>query len=75
LTEDGDKRFEFLDAYMYNYGQRDAPDDQSIFEYRDGEYEFYAEEGHLPEAGFDDVKHDGYKGDGENLDTSLERVG
>ena len=75
LTEDGDKRFEFLDTYMYNYGQRDAPEDKSIFEYRDGEYAFYAEEGHLPEDSFDDVKHDDYKGDGENLDTSLERVG
>jgi len=71
LTGDGEQRFEFLDAYMYNYGQRDAPDDQSIFEYRDTEYEFYAGEGHLPDAGFDDVEHHDYDGDGANLDSQM----
>jgi hypothetical protein len=29
-------------------------------------------EGHLPEAGFDDVRHDDYDGDGPNPDTPLE---
>ena len=75
LTGDGAQRYEFLDEYMYNYGQRDAPDDVGIFDYRSEEYEFYAGEGHLPERGFDDVKHDDYKGDGDNLDTVLDRVG
>jgi hypothetical protein len=71
LTEDGLSRFEFLDEYMYSYGQRDAPDDQSVFEYRDEEYRFFADEGHLPEAGWDDVKHHDFEGDGPNLDTRL----
>jgi hypothetical protein len=71
LTEDGLTRYEFLDDYMYNYAQRDAPDDQSIFEYREEEYRFYSDEGHLPEAGWDDVVHEDYKGDGPNLDTQM----
>ncbi|AGT08890.1 hypothetical protein [Paracoccus aminophilus] len=75
LTEDGKKRFDFLNDYIYNYGQRDAPDDQSIFDYRREEYDFYAGKGHLPEAGFDPVKHEDYKGDGPNLDTTLSKIG
>ncbi|GGJ85889.1 MFS transporter [Pseudomonas matsuisoli] len=71
LSEDGLTRYEFLDDYMYNYAQRDAPDDQSIFEYREEEYAFYSDEGHLPEAGWDDVKHEDYDGDGNNLDTQM----
>jgi hypothetical protein len=71
LTEDGLERFEFLDKYMYAYGQRDAPDDQSVFEYRDEEYQFYTGEGHLPEEGFDDVVHHDFEGDGANLDTQM----
>jgi hypothetical protein len=71
LVDDGAQRFEFLDEYMYGYGQRDAPDDVSIFEYRKEEYEFFAGEGHLPEEGWDDVEHKDYKGDGANLDTQM----
>ena len=71
LTADGKQRFEFLDEYMYNYGQRDAPEELSIFEYREEEYEFFADGGHLPSPGFDDVEHEDYKGDGANLDTQL----
>ncbi|GGJ85896.1 hypothetical protein [Pseudomonas matsuisoli] len=71
LKEDGLERYEFLDSYMYNYAQRDAPDDKSIFEYREEEYAFYSDEGHLPEAGWDDVKHEDYKGDGNNLETQM----
>lgn len=71
LAADGLRRFEFLNAYMYNYGQRDAPDDVSIFDYRGEEYEFYAGEGHLPQPYFDDVEHHDYGGDGANLDTRL----
>jgi hypothetical protein len=71
LTKDGLERFEFLDEYMYNYGQRDAPDDKSVFEYRDKEYKFYADEGHLPEEGFDNVAHHDFEGDGANLNTQM----
>ncbi|MCW2290766.1 hypothetical protein M2262_000816 [Pseudomonas sp. BIGb0408] len=71
LTENGLQRYEFLDDYMYNYAQRDAPDDQSIFEYREEEYAFYREEGRLPENGWDHLVHDDYKGDGANLDTQM----
>src|SRR5690606_10882516 len=35
LTEDGLDKFRFLDSYMASYGQRDAPDGVSIFDYRD----------------------------------------
>jgi hypothetical protein len=73
LTPEGLKRYEFLDAYMYGYGQRDAPEDVSIFEYRADEVAFYMREGHLPEAGWDDVPHDDYDGDGSNIDTLLDR--
>ncbi len=72
LTEDGLQRFEFLDQYMYSYGQRDAPDDQSIFEYREEEYEFFVEDGHLPSPGFDYITHVDYDGDGSNLQTQMD---
>lgn len=75
LMSDGAKRYEYLDEYLYNYGQRDAPDDQSIFDYRPEEWQFYQDEGHLPSPGFDDVEHKDYKGDGDNLDTRLDRIG
>lgn len=71
LSADGLTRYEFLDDYMYNYAQRDAPDDQSIFEYREQEYQFYSEEGRLPESGWDSPKHDDYQGDGANLDSQM----
>ena len=73
LTEDGLERYEFLDEYMYSYGQRDAPDDQSIFEYREEEYEFFAESGYLPSPGFDYVAHADYEGDGSNLQTQMDK--
>lgn len=57
---------------MYGYGQRDAPENVSIFEYRADEEAFYMREGHLPEAGFDYVRYDDYDGDCPNLDTLLE---
>ncbi|MGM8930420.1 hypothetical protein [Salinicola halophyticus] len=71
LTEDALSRYEFLEDYMQNYGQRDAPDDVSIFEYRSDEYEFYVQEGHLPESGWDDFDHEDYAGDGSNLETQM----
>ncbi|GHB11883.1 hypothetical protein [Salinicola rhizosphaerae] len=72
LTEDGAKRYEFLEAYVRSYGQRDAPDDVSIFEYRSDEYAFFLREGHLPEAGWDDFTHEDYAGDGDNLQTTMD---
>lgn len=71
LKQDGLDKYTFLDAYMYGYGQRDAPDDESIFDYRGDEYEFYAEEGHLPDPVWDDFEHQDYAGDGSNLDTQM----
>lgn len=73
LTEDGLERYEFLDAYMYNYGQRDAPDDETIFDFRKEEYEFFADGGYLPSPGFDDVEHVDYGGDGSNLQTRMDK--
>jgi hypothetical protein len=70
LTEDGLQRYEFLDEYMYSYGQRDAPDDQSIFEYRKEEYAFFAEDDN---QGVDYIAHADYKGDGSNLQTQLDK--
>lgn len=71
LTEDGLTRYEFLEAYVRSYGQRDAPDDESIFEYRSDEYEFYVEEGRIPNSTWDDFEHEDYAGDGSNLDTQM----
>ncbi|WP_110643667.1 hypothetical protein [Salinicola sp. CPA57] len=71
LAEDGLNRYEFLEAYVRSYGQRDAPDDESIFDYRSDEYQFYVREGHLPEDGWDDFDHEDYAGDGSNLDTQM----
>ncbi|ART62118.1 hypothetical protein [Kushneria marisflavi] len=73
LTEDGADRYEFLKEYVQGYGQRDAPDDESIFEYRSDEYAFFLREGHLPEAGWDDFTHEDYAGDGDNLQTDMEK--
>ncbi|QFQ89080.1 hypothetical protein F8A10_16905 [Paracoccus kondratievae] len=75
LMPDGAQRYEYLDKYLYSYGQRDAPDDQSIFDYRPEEWQFYKDNGHLPSPGFDDVEHKDYKGDGDNLDTRMDRLG
>ncbi|MFM9271931.1 hypothetical protein ACJ7V3_17005 [Halomonas elongata] len=73
LTEDGLERYAFLEEYVQSYGQRDAPDDESIFEYRSDEYEFYVQEGHLPNATWDDFEHEDYAGDGSNLDTQMDK--
>ena len=69
LTDDGLRRFEFLDEYMHGYGQRDTPDDQSIFEYRSDEYDYFVDRGHT----YWDGQHDDYKGDGDNLETRMDR--
>lgn len=73
LQEGGLEKYNFLDAYMYSYGQRDAPEDTSIFDYRSEEYEFYTEEGHLPDPVWDDLEHEDYAGDGSNLDTQMDK--
>ncbi|WP_353980374.1 hypothetical protein [Salinicola endophyticus] len=72
LTEDGAKRYAFLEAYVQSYGQRDAPEGESLFDYRRDEYEFFLREGHLPEAGWDDFTHEDYAGDGDNLQTIMD---
>lgn len=69
LTEDGLTRYEFLDDYMHSYGQRDAPDDETIFDFREDEYEYFTERGHT----YWDGQHEDYKGDGPNLDTLMDR--
>ncbi|MGK9065287.1 hypothetical protein [Stutzerimonas chloritidismutans] len=71
LTDDGGKRYEFLDEYIEQYGQRDAPDDQSIFDYRSEEYAFFEEKGRIYWDDWDG-EHKDYKGDGANLDTQLD---
>ncbi|OZI17565.1 hypothetical protein CAL18_15730 [Bordetella genomosp. 7] len=68
LSENGLKKYEFLESYIYNYGQRDAPEDQSIFSYREDEVNYYLEEGFL----VDESDHHDYDGDGANLDTQME---
>ncbi|WP_106419119.1 hypothetical protein [Salinicola tamaricis] len=73
LTEDGAKRYAFLEAYVKSYGQRDAPEGESLFDYRRDEYEFFLREGHLPEAGWDDFTHEDYAGDGDNLQTLMDK--
>lgn len=85
LTEDGLNNFRFLDAYMYSYGQRDTPEEVSIFEYRAKEAEHFhdfwnSESGQRLEgrgqfsstSGLDHENHKDYKGDGANLDTLLD---
>lgn len=69
LSDDGLLRYEFLDAYMHSYGQRDAPDDQSIFDYRSDEYDYFVDRGHT----YWDGQHDDYEGDGKNLDSQMDR--
>ncbi len=68
LKEDGLQRFDLLDQYSHGYGQRDAPDDKSIFEYRKDEYDYFAEHRRLPYWG-----HEDYKGNGSNLDTEMDQ--
>lgn len=68
LSDDGLMRFEFLDDYMHSYGQRDAPDDQSIFDYRSDEWDYFVDRGHT----YWDGQHEDYKGDGDNLDTRMD---
>ena len=88
LTEDGLDKFRFLDAYMANYGQRDAPDGISLFDYRRDEVVHFLEywEGEKGAAaldrgqfssgfGLDEDNHKDYGGDGDNLSSDLEGTG
>lgn len=88
LTEDGLDKFRFLDSYMASYGQRDAPDGISIFDYRDEEVDHFlsywdSESGKKAEErgqfsstfGLDEDNHEDYKGDGDNLNTDMEGQG
>lgn len=69
LTQEGGKRYEFLNVYIEQYGQRDAPDDQSIFDYRSDEYAYFKEKGHT----YWNDQHEDYRGDGDNLETLMDR--
>lgn len=88
LTEDGLDKFRFLDSYMANYGQRDAPDGLSIFDYRDEEVDYFLnywngdagekaeERGQFSSTfGLDEDNHEDYGGDGDNLNTDMEDQG
>lgn len=67
LREDGLRRYAFLDDYLYNYGQRDAPSDRSVFDFRADEYRHYLDNGHV----YWDGEHQDYAGDGANLDSLM----
>ncbi|MCJ8140834.1 hypothetical protein [Falsirhodobacter halotolerans] len=86
LVENGLDNFRFLDAYMESYGQRDAPDGLSIFDYRDSEVDHFidywqGDDGRAAEDrgqfssgfGLDEDNHEDFSGDGSNLNTDLDR--
>lgn len=68
LTRDGLQRYQFLDDYLYSYAQRDAPADQSIFDYRQDEWDYFLDHGYV----YLDGQHQDYRGDGDNLDTQMD---
>lgn len=69
LTDDGGVGYDFLDEYIEQYGQRDAPADQSILDYRQEEFEYFSDNGRV----YNDEKHHDYDGDGPNLNSLLDR--
>ncbi|MEB2848484.1 hypothetical protein GAO09_25260 [Rhizobiales bacterium RZME27] len=84
LTEDGLDKYRFLDAYIRNYGQRDAPDNESILTYRQEELEnflsYISEHRDIIDRQFttdlglfvdETDKHPDYDGDGDNLDSQM----
>ncbi|MDB6454418.1 hypothetical protein [Falsirhodobacter sp. 20TX0035] len=90
LAEDGLDKFRFLEAYMTSYGQRDAPDGISIFDYRSDEVDHFLTElkenkemyeknsngdFFTTDIFLDQDNHEDYDGDGSNLDTDLDRIG
>ena len=58
LKEHGDEAYTWVQTYMHNWGQRDTPQDQSIFDYRADEWN--ARQTHRG------LEHENYEGDGEN---------
>ncbi|WP_458096357.1 hypothetical protein [Roseomonas sp. WA12] len=81
LRQDGLDLYRYLDASMYTFGQRDAPDDKGIFEFRAEEVAKWLTAWREGEWGdntftsdvvFEEVGHEDYKGDGENIWTDLE---
>jgi hypothetical protein len=68
LTQDGQQRYQFLDDYLYSYAQRDSPADQSIFDYRQDEWDYFLDHGFV----YLDGQHQDYQGDGDNLDTQMD---
>lgn len=67
LAENGDDAYVWLQTYLSNYGQRDAPDDQSIFDYRADEWNARSTD---LEGMF---HHEDYSGDGPNLSSEHDR--
>ena len=81
LTDDGLDRFRYLDAYVYSFGQRDAPGDQSIFDYRPEEFGKFMDGldlSSLPDGQFTsdipfvDIDHKDYSDDGDNIQTYVD---
>jgi len=65
LAPNGAEAYVWLQTYLSNYGQRDAPGDQSIFDYRASEWD-------SRQTQFDGT-HKDYDGDGPNLFTQKDR--
>ncbi|WP_338664470.1 hypothetical protein VQH23_04735 [Pararoseomonas sp. SCSIO 73927] len=83
LAEGGLDRYRYLDASIYTFGQRDAPSDQGILDYRSEEVQAWLEkwkEGadrrpdtvFTSDIYFEDLDHKDYKGDGANLDSQMD---
>ncbi|WP_415756032.1 hypothetical protein [Pseudomonas sp. LT1P18] len=62
LAENGTENYVWLQTYLHGYLQRDAPIDQSVFDYRKDEFE----NGVLPFEEGDPVEHIDYTADGYN---------
>lgn len=58
LKEGGDEAYAWVQTYMHNWGQRDSPKDQSIFDFRSDEWERRETRRTLD--------HENYAGDGDN---------
>lgn len=82
LGENGLDKFRFLEAYLRSYGQRDAPDDQSILDYHQDELDNFlayisehrdiVDKNFTTEFGLFEGGHPDYDGDGPNLNSQLD---
>jgi hypothetical protein len=84
LRQDGLDHYRYLDASIYTFGQRDAPDDVGIFDYRSEEVSQWLEKWNSTEWArdqfttdvfFEDLDHKDYGGDGDNIWTDLDDNG